>query len=93
MYNKKVKEDYLNDKSGLTKKEYSRLFEKISHYEKQINKDVYDFSLEEIMDLFTKLNPKNDKQEKVYRSILKGYINWSIEQGYKNNNVNPLNFL
>lgn len=89
MFNSHLKSKYLETKSELTGKQYQYFYEKSESFEQQLGKDLHEFTYEEIINMINEINPKNEKQEKVYRSYVSGYINWTIEQGIRSNNVNP----
>lgn len=51
--------------------------------EKKKNKDLYDFTNEEIEEMLSKIESNNIKTVTILKSIITSYINWSIEEGYK----------
>lgn len=89
MFNNELKSKYLETKSELTRKQYQSFYNKTEEYERNLGKDLHGFTFEEILYTINELQPKNEKQENVYRSFVSGYINWTIEQGIRSNNVNP----
>jgi hypothetical protein len=90
VFNHELKSKYLEGKKELTRKQYQLFYNKTEVYEQELGKDLMDFTLEEILNMINNIQPKNDSQEKVYRSFVSGYINWTIDQGLRSNNVNPL---
>lgn len=90
MYNAEVKSKYLETKRETTGRQYKSLFDKLEPYEKALNKEIIEFTLDEILDTLVEIKTKNESQEKVYKAIISGYINWSIEQGFRFNPINPL---
>ncbi len=60
-----------------TQKQYIQFFNKTEDEEISKRKGVQDFTLEEIKNLLTKLNPKNSKQAKVYMSMVNGIRKFS----------------
>lgn len=91
MYNENFKTKYI--KSG----EYSEdvmkiriipLFDKIEKEEESNGKDVYDFSLEEIINLYKSFNSHSGGSLMTYNSILKAYTNYGIKMGVVKDNTN-----
>lgn len=76
-----------------TKLSYDNLMRRISNYEVnwKDGRDVYTFSRDEIMDMFTMFGSSSATTLNVYRSILGKYIDLAIEQGYIKTNINITN--
>lgn len=89
MFDNDLKTKFLETKKGLTKKQYQAFYNKTEPYEQELGKGLHELSYEEIIKIINEIKPNNDKQEKVYRSFVSGYINWTIEQGIRIDNVNP----
>lgn len=91
LYNEKIKNDFLN--SGLissqTIKNYRRIFSRSSIMEKVLQKDLYDFTLEELEEFLYDLNPTTLDASNVNARIITTYLNWAIVEGYKKEE-NPL---
>ncbi|WP_310876993.1 phage lytic cycle repressor MrpR family protein [Priestia megaterium] len=80
MYNSEEKEAYLNSLKGdMTKHVYRGFFEKTKQYESEKGLDLYEFDIPELKNLILSIKPKNDKQAKVYASIINGYINYTLD--------------
>lgn len=68
--------------SEATKRTYWVLMNKnVWVTEKEKNKDLYDFTNEEIEEMLSKSS--NMKTITILKSIISNYINWAIERGYK----------
>ncbi|MEM5009357.1 hypothetical protein WKH57_01420 [Niallia taxi] len=93
LYNQKLKEDFLNevypDSEG-SKHNIFYLFRKISAYEFSENRDIYDFTREEIRDVLEEIRPFSMSDAKRKTNYLKMYISWTIEKGIRDGNINPL---
>lgn len=81
MFNVNLKNQFLLELNNEEKRSYQNIFGKTSDVEQQMNKDLFDFNLSEIEEL-------NLSCEEM--KLTCNYINWAIEQGFKENNVNPL---
>lgn len=89
----RIKADWLEEKkdySDNTKITYWKLIEgKIHRFEKEIGKDLYDFSKEEIIQLFKKNHRETQGIQQSLNAIVKKYIDWTYKTGIKTGR-NPL---
>jgi len=94
LYNEEVKNRYLEryDNEG-TVNTIRSIFMKTSNTERALDKDLYNFSLteEELIDVFKELNPLSTTVSASYGRHIKNYLSWSISNGYRDDNINPLN--
>jgi hypothetical protein len=63
---------------------YTKFFQKTEDVEKLLGKDLYNFEMKEVMNL----GAKQDELE-----LISEYTDWSICQGLKESNINPVIFL
>lgn len=84
-YNKQAKEWYLRDVSpsftASTKKSFESLFRKTVPFEVELNKDVCNFSTEEIYDMFKRFNSSSINSLQKYCRLLVLYVQWCNQQG------------
>lgn len=86
MYNEDVKRKYIESYSGLmTQQMCEKFFNKLKFEEEKLDKDLSDFTIPEIKEVISVLQPKNDKQAKVYASFVSGYLKWTFDLDF-----NPL---
>ncbi|MNK43727.1 hypothetical protein D3C87_624420 [compost metagenome] len=93
LYNEQQKQMFLK---GLTKNTHASILRILSRarvLEEQLNKDLYNFSLNEIERLIIYLNPTKLNSVVAAASIIQGYIRWAIEQDLRNDNINPLDIV
>jgi len=80
MYNSEEKENYLDSRRGvMTKHVYRAFFEKTQEHEIKKGMDLYEFDIPELKNLLVSVEPKNERQAKVYASIINGYINYTLD--------------
>ncbi|WP_168122020.1 integrase [Paenibacillus sp. HB172176] len=92
LYNEKVKEEFMSNMKLGSKKIFSRLF-KISYpLETQLNKDLYDFSRDELTKFFYLIKPASKQSSAGNVGYVQKYIVWAEEEGYKTG-LNPLDFV
>lgn len=92
LYNEDIKEEFLNlyDNEN-TKSTMRHLFIKSAETEFQKEKDLYDFTLEEISEIMYELNPITANSARTYGRFINYYIDWTIDpKGYRKGNVSPL---
>jgi hypothetical protein len=90
MYNQELKEKYLLKINENQKRACERTLESISKVEVKLNKNIYDFTIDEYTEAFKELNVKSMEVFKTKFSIVKSYVNFCIEQGYS---IHGINFL
>lgn len=90
-YNEEVKKRYLETLENVkTKKTYKRILLRAKIIEDYYKKDLYNFNREEIGEVLTLLRPKNFATSRQNGYIIHAYIVWAIREGYRENNINPL---
>lgn len=73
---------------------YKRIFKTSTLIEEDIQKDLFNFNLNQITELMELRNPSTKASARTSGRIVSKYINWAIEKGYsiyKNESENPLN--
>lgn len=94
IYNEKIKNLYFEDKFNEPEQEGSlstvkNIFMKSELIEDILNKDLYNFNLQELGKIIQNMNPySNSVSESYFRSI-SAYISWAILKGLRDDNINP----
>lgn len=87
MYNPFQKEQYLSEISNYnSQRSTQRIFNASESLENYYQKDICDFSKEELIDFFAQKTGTNDIAPD--KSLLKTYINWCISNGKTIFNIN-----
>ncbi|QOS99963.1 hypothetical protein JNUCC42_04195 [Brevibacterium sp. JNUCC-42] len=91
-YNEALKNAFLEEYSNSprTCDTYSRILKASKDIEEEKGKDLGSFNVGDLEDLFTHLNPSSIWSSQTNISIVKIYLNWIIENGHRENNINPL---
>lgn len=92
IYNEEVKNRYLEtyENEG-TQTTIRNIFTKSVVQEETLNKDLYNFSIDDLIDVFKNISPKSTAVSLSAGRFIKSYISWCITNGYRDNNDNPLN--
>lgn len=90
-YNEYQKNRYLNNLSDESKSYPTRIFYRSKNIEEQFGIDLYDFNLFQIEKLLYYLAPSTLGASRSNFYAVKNYIDWSIEEDLRENNINPLN--
>lgn len=79
IFNRDIKNQFLNTYDNEdSQRTYKSLFEKTAEFEEKFDKDLYQFSIEEIEGVLGKLNPLNNNMAEHYGRIITAYIQWAI---------------
>ncbi|RPK31809.1 tyrosine-type recombinase/integrase [Paenibacillus xylanexedens] len=89
-FNKDQKSRYLKDLSPATELAYGRVFKRAAIMEKSLDKDLYDFNLDEISQFLYLLKAKKISSLRQAGSVINNYIGWAIDQDLRKDNINPL---
>ncbi|EMI10194.1 site-specific integrase [Anoxybacillus gonensis] len=95
-YNEVIKEQFLNDLKeregfeGETLKVYANVFINSKDIEEVLEKDLYDFTYDEIKELFLNANRTSYASIQAFANMTKRYIEWAINMGLVNSNINPV---
>lgn len=91
LFNEVIKRSYLERYDNVdTKEVYGRIFKKSSKLEHQLIKDIYDFNEDELRNFVMEiLQPKTKESSRSVYSTISSYIEWSINEGYSKQTVNP----
>jgi len=81
MYNEDLKREFISTYSEDTHKFYERVFYNSAPLEKELGKDVYEFSTEEVEKVLYDLRPPTIASSRANASILRTYFNWAIRRG------------
>lgn len=88
IYNLEIKNKFLSQYES-SRDSYEYLFKKSYTVEFVLDKDLYQFNLDEIAKIFQLFEPSTKKVARFNGSVVSSYINWAIKEGYKKNE-NPL---
>lgn len=91
MYNEAIKLNYLKRYTNAdTKEVYGRIFKKSAPLEQQLEKDLYNFSEEELrLFVMQTLQPKTKESSRSIYSTIASYIEWSIIENHSHHLANP----
>ncbi|MFB0831484.1 hypothetical protein ACEU2D_18010 [Brevibacillus laterosporus] len=94
-YNEDYKNAFLEQYSSNQKtyEVYARIFKVSKDIEEEKEKELGNFNSGDLDDLFTHLNPLSTWVSASNISVVRTYINWFIENGYRENNLNPIDML
>ncbi|MFS1518571.1 hypothetical protein V1503_19220 [Bacillus sp. SCS-151] len=92
LYNEALKNRYLNEFEN----EDSRVVIKYvfvasrNSEENVLERDLYNFNKEQIGTIIQSMSPKTLNTARSYTAYIRQYITWAIKNGYRENNLNPL---
>ncbi|MCY7911199.1 hypothetical protein MOB65_20295 [Bacillus inaquosorum] len=83
-YNEDLKEDFLKSKNYKkeTEEAFRMLFNKTESMERSLDKDLSNFSRDELEELFRSLKAKTTRSMQTYISKINQYNNYSVEKGF-----------
>lgn len=91
LYNEEIKNRYLDTlKNDETKDAYRHGLALASVTESIEGKDLYNFNLSQIADVIKNKQPFRLGLVHTRASVIRQYIDWAIENGYRDNSLNPL---
>lgn len=93
LYNTDIKERYLNERFGEnegSQKTIRHLFYKSEMVEDILDKDLFNFNVEEIGKVILNSNPHSSNVARAYGRTISRYISWAIDNGFRDDNLNPL---
>lgn len=90
LYNTEIKEKYLETLAENSVAPIKNALYKANDIEETIEKDLFDFTPEEIKQVLIHANSKSIAGVRNILSYLNGYVNWAIGKGYRNNALNPI---
>ncbi|MEC1697731.1 phage lytic cycle repressor MrpR family protein [Schinkia azotoformans] len=88
-FNEETKETFLSNFNEESRNTYSYVFRNSKEMEELIEKDVYDFTINQIGKLLESLKLSTSNAAKTYGRVISSYINWAIENNLKSE-PNPL---
>lgn len=86
LFNYELKVDFLKTISEGTAKYYTRIFMITAPYESDLQKDLHQFSFEEIEKILYAFQAKNRHTIETYGRVISSYLNWCVHQGYTRQN-------
>lgn len=91
LYNQEEKNEFLNtiEIDGI-RNLYHFMFLKSKGAEMLYKKDLYSFSLEQVEDVMRNINPRTLNSTANAKSRINHYITWAINNGRRENNINPI---
>lgn len=93
IYNREFKNLFLTGYNDDTRRVDEVRFKKIGRFEKQLQKDLYDFSFEEAEEILYSLNAKSLRSIQNHISRFRKYLEFAIQQGCSANKENYYNGL
>ncbi|MCY8856463.1 integrase [Bacillus atrophaeus] len=91
LYNAEIKEKFLERyESEATKELYRLKLRDFSFTERILDKDIFNFSLEELRTLFFDLDSKSLESLRGARAVIGQYTTWAMENGLANSNINKV---
>lgn len=90
LYNKDIKDKFLNENydNEQTKNTIRHVFIKSEPIESVLNKDLYDFTADEIGNVIKNSNPLSSTVARSTGRFISQYISWAMS--YRNSNIHPL---
>jgi hypothetical protein len=95
LYNEEFKLRWLSN-IGLSESTYDmyiKTFKRTHNMEKHYNKDLYQFSLNEMVDLLKSFRFKSEQAASTRMTPISQYISFAIEEGYTENNLNTIDMI
>jgi integrase len=74
------------DFSQGTIKNYIRIFSKVSEYEKELDKDISQFSFEELEKILYGFEANNRHTVETYGRVISSYLHWCVQKGIAQEN-------
>lgn len=88
IFNAEVKNAYLEEMindghiTEYSSVRYERIFKKTQQKEEELNKDLNEFTVEEMEDVLTSFEANNRNTVETYARIISSYLNWCVAKGY-----------
>jgi hypothetical protein len=89
-YNHETKLKFLKDQHESTQLLYENIFKSSTDQESLLQRDLYDFTIEEVAELIYGLNKSTVNSVYAIVSIVRTYINWAIKLTISKSNINPI---
>jgi integrase len=87
LFNQEAKEAFLKGIKEGTRQSYERIFRITNAFEVALNKDVSNFTLEEIETILYDFKANNRNTIESYARIISSYLNWAVIMGLTKENV------
>lgn len=82
-----LKEPYLATIKESTRVSYARIFKITKTFEDKWNKDIKDFTQEQIEEVLISFNANNRNTIETYARIISSYLNWAVAERYVATNI------
>lgn len=86
-FNEEIKEEFFNTIKETSQQSYRRIFIITNKFEKALNKDLNQFTLEEVETILYSFNATIRNTVESYARIISSYLNWSVLNGFTSKNV------
>lgn len=86
MYNEEIKRRFIEEKiDGMLSPSsyYENIFKKAASYENELSKDLMNFSLDEIIELYKRIDTASIGVLRSCNSVYKTYTTWGIKENYR----------
>jgi integrase len=91
LYNEEIKKEFLSSYDNeQTQTTIEYILYKSSDMENALEKDLYDFNVNQIGKVISNTNPLNVTVARSTGRILSAYITWASEKGLRKTNINPI---
>lgn len=82
-YNPEIKEEFLQSKAEDSRSTYSHVFKKSEALEELVEKDLFNFSLNQIGAVMESLELASYSAARTYGRVISSYLNWAFDKGYR----------
>ena len=86
LFKPEVKEQYLNEIKDTTRQSYERIFKITKDFETALNKDINQFTQEELETVLYSFKANNRNTIESYARIISSYLNWSVKHNLVGSN-------
>ncbi|KAA9007314.1 hypothetical protein F4V43_02175 [Paenibacillus spiritus] len=90
IYNETQKNRFLKGLTEQMKNAHLRIFKVSNDLEEQLEKDLYNFNINEASRLMKLLAPSSFASSSFALGLIRSYIQWGIQQDLRDDNINPL---
>lgn len=90
MYNEPIKQAFLRESKPASVEGRHSVFKNSENTEKFYDEDLYNFSIDQIEEIFMAYQATSIEYLDTIRSHIKNYIDWAIHKGYRQSNIHPM---
>lgn len=87
LFNEEAKKRFLAEIRESTRKSYERIFKITQSYESALEKDINQFTLQELETILYEFKANNRNTIESYSRIISSYLNWSVQEGLASENA------